>query len=43
MLQSLARLHDLPGDFHVLPGHEGTSTLEEERRMNPYMRQAVGK
>lgn len=43
MLKSLARLHGLSGDCHVLPGHEGTSTLEEERRMNPYMRQAVGK
>lgn len=43
MLKSLKRLHDLPGDMHVLPGHEGASTLEEERRMNPYMRQAVGK
>ena len=43
MLKSLKRLHDLPGDLHVMPGHEGTSTLEEERRMNPYMRQAVGK
>nr|WP_297279125.1 MBL fold metallo-hydrolase [uncultured Butyricicoccus sp.] len=43
MLQSLARLSRLEGNFHVLPGHEGTSTLDEERRYNPYMRQAVGK
>ncbi len=43
MLQSLKRLHDLPGDYKVLPGHEGLSTLEEERKYNPYMRQATGK
>lgn len=43
MLRSLARLHDLPGDYHVLPGHEGVSTLEEERAHNPYMRQATGR
>lgn len=43
MLRSLARLHDLEGDYQVLPGHEGISTLAEERAMNPYMLQAVGK
>lgn len=43
MLHSLKRLHDLEGDFQVLPGHEGLSTLEEERQMNPYMRQATGR
>ncbi|MDR3767564.1 MAG: MBL fold metallo-hydrolase [Butyricicoccus sp.] len=43
MLASLKRLHDLEGDYKVLPGHEGLSTLEDERRNNPYMRQATGK
>lgn len=43
MLKSLKRLHDLDGDFNVLPGHEGLSTLAEERQHNRYMRQAVGK
>lgn len=43
MLKSLKKLHDLPGDYQVLPGHEGLSTLEQERQENPYMRQAVGK
>ena len=43
MLQSLKRLHDLEGDYKVLPGHEGISTLSEERPVNPYMLQAVGK
>lgn len=41
MLKSLKRLHDLPGDYKVLPGHEGMSTLEEERQRNPYMLQAT--
>ncbi len=41
MLRSLKRLHDLEGDYQVLPGHEGLSTLSEERRANPYMLQAV--
>ena len=43
MLRSLKRLHDLEGDYKVLPGHEGLSTLAEERVVNPYMLQAVGK
>lgn len=43
MLRSLKRLHDLEGDYKVLPGHEGLSTLAEERAANPYMLQAVGK
>ena len=43
MLQSLKRLHDLAGDYKVMPGHEGLSTLNEERAANPYMLQAVGK
>ena len=41
MLQSLKKLYELPGDYQVLPGHEGLSTLERERKSNPYMRQAV--
>ena len=41
MMQSLKRLHDLPGDYDVYPGHEESSTLERERRGNAYMRHAV--
>ena len=43
MLRSLKRLHDLEGDYKMLPGHEGLSTLSEERVANSYMLQAVGK
>lgn len=41
MMASLRRLGKLEGDFQVLPGHMGVSTLEEERRHNPYLRQAM--
>lgn len=41
MLRSLKRLYELPGDYQVLPGHEGASTLQQEREWNPYMRQAI--
>ncbi|MDY3617892.1 MBL fold metallo-hydrolase [Agathobaculum sp.] len=43
MLASLKRLHDLEGDYKVLPGHEGISTLADERAHNPYMLQATGR
>ncbi len=42
IMASLARLARLPGDFQVLPGHMGMSTLEAERKNNYYMREAVG-
>lgn len=41
MLQSLKRLALLDGDYKVCPGHGAMSTLERERRSNPYMRQAM--
>ena len=41
MLQSLKRLYDLPGNYHVLPGHDTLSTLDKERQGNIYMMQAV--
>ena len=41
MLQSLKRLYELPGNYHVLPGHDTLSTLDKERQGNIYMMQAV--
>ena len=41
MLASLRRLGELEGDLTVLPGHMEPSTLEAERRHNPYLRQAM--
>ena len=43
MMASLKRLAGLEGEFHVLPGHEGTSTLERERQTNYYMKEAMGR
>ena len=42
IMQSLKRLGELKGDFHVCPGHEATSTLERERQNNPFLREAMG-
>lgn len=37
LTRSLEKLRDLPGDYEVFPGHEGSTSLEFERRFNPYM------
>lgn len=37
MERSLKLLKELPGDYRVLPGHDAETTLEAERRHNPYM------
>ena len=34
---SLERLAELDGDFMVYPGHGESTTLERERKVNPYM------
>ena len=41
MRLSLARLGHLEGDYTVLPGHGESSTLDYERRTNPYLREAM--
>ena len=41
IMASLKRLGELEGDFHVCPGHDRTSTLERERRYNPFLREAM--
>lgn len=38
MEQSLEKLNKLEGDFNVFPGHDVSTTLERERRCNPYMK-----
>ena len=42
ILVSLGRLGKLEGNFHVLPGHEGTSDLDTERQVNRYLREGMG-
>ena len=42
ILESLKRLGELPGNYKVYPGHMEDSTLDRERRYNPFLRQAMG-
>ena len=42
IMASLKRLGELEGDLQVLPGHMEPSSLDRERRMNPYLLQAMG-
>ncbi len=37
MLDSLKKIENLEGDYHVYPGHEGETTMEYERKNNPFM------
>lgn len=41
MESSLRKLYNLSGDYTVLPGHMGSSTLERERKTNFFMMQAL--
>ena len=41
IMTSLKRLGRLEGDFKVLSGHMEPSTLERERKWNPYLTQAM--
>ena len=41
IMQSLKRLVQLEGDYRVLPGHEGQSTLERERKSNYCLKAAM--
>ena len=41
MFASLKRLGSLSGDYQVCPGHGPATTLETERRTNPYVRHAM--
>ena len=41
LMVSLSRLAHLPGDMNVYPGHMDSSTLEQERKFNYYLKQAM--
>ena len=43
IMRSLKRLGELEGDYQVLPGHAGQSTLERERKSNYCLRAAMGR
>jgi glyoxylase-like metal-dependent hydrolase (beta-lactamase superfamily II) len=38
---SIRRVMQLPGDTQLLPGHGQPSTLDDERRSNPYVQEAL--
>ena len=40
MMRSLRALRDLPGDYDIYPGHDSPTTLDNERRYNPYLKNA---
>ena len=42
IMASLKRLAQLPGNYQVLPGHMDTTTLDRERKINFYIREALG-
>lgn len=37
ILQSVQRIKNLNGDYKIMPGHGSITTLEKERRENPYL------
>ncbi len=41
MLKSLKRLSELPSDTTVYPGHESFGNIGDERKHNPYMKEAL--
>lgn len=43
MIASLKRLGELEGDCKVYPGHDRPTTLDSERRSNPYMVEAMAR
>ena len=41
LMRSLKKLGQLEGNYRVCPGHEGLSTLEDEKQFNGYLAQAM--
>ena len=41
MMESLRRLGELEGDLRVFPGHGDATTLDREREISPYLREAM--
>ena len=41
LMKSLMKIADLGGNLTVYPGHMNVTTLDAERKYNPYLRQAA--
>lgn len=41
LMKSLTKIADLGGNLTVYPGHMNVTTLDAERKYNPYLRQAA--
>ena len=41
MLRSMKKIAQMPGDYQVYPGHEGFSTLAEEKQHNRYLQMVM--
>ena len=41
IMASLKRLGQIEGNFHVCPGHDMNSTLAQEKKYNPFLREAM--
>ncbi|MFI3251028.1 MAG: MBL fold metallo-hydrolase [Eubacteriales bacterium] len=41
IMKSLRKISELEGDFTVYPGHDRSSTLNHERKLNPYVQEAM--
>jgi glyoxylase-like metal-dependent hydrolase (beta-lactamase superfamily II) len=41
LMESMAKILDLPDETEVLPGHGPGTTLARERRSNPYLQDLI--
>ena len=41
MAESMKRIQKIEGDYNVYPGHGGETTLDVEKKYNPYLRSAL--
>ena len=37
MHRSLKKIHDLGGDLKIYPGHMKVTSLDKEKKLNPYL------
>ena len=42
LIKSLKKIMELSGNLNVYPGHMSATTLDEEKKYNPYLRGGFG-